>query len=113
MGGGEKQAHRRPPCARGSKNPALMVSILSLLSSVILSEAKNLVAWFTNRVFKSPFCKGGFRGIFKDLPKIPPDPPLEKGGKEHQRTSIFIPSPPMGCPLPISLYLMGMSIIFL
>jgi hypothetical protein len=29
---------------------------------------------------KSPFEKGGFRGISSDA-IIPPDPPLEKGGK--------------------------------
>jgi hypothetical protein len=73
-----------------------MVSILSLLSSVILSEAKNLVAWFTNRVFKSPFCKGGFRGIFKRLYKIPPDPHLEKGGKRTLKDFHLYPLSPNG-----------------
>jgi hypothetical protein len=29
---------------------------------------------------KSPFFKGGFRGIIKGLFIIPPGPPLEKGG---------------------------------
>ena len=33
---------------------------------------------------KSPFSKGGFRGIFKRLAKIPPDPPLRKGGMNDQ-----------------------------
>ncbi len=32
-------------------------------------------------VFKSPFEKGGFRGIFKRL-ENPPYPPLEKGGNK-------------------------------
>ena len=35
------------------------------------------------RVLKSPFSKGGFRGIIKDLFVIPPDPPLKKGGNFH------------------------------
>ena len=30
--------------------------------------------------YKSPFSKGGFRGIFQGLGKIPPSPPLKKGG---------------------------------
>ncbi|MHB8067467.1 MAG: C45 family autoproteolytic acyltransferase/hydrolase [Desulfobaccales bacterium] len=32
-------------------------------------------------VFKSPFSKGGLRGIFGGSCKIPPDPPLRKGGE--------------------------------
>jgi hypothetical protein len=28
----------------------------------------------------SPFCKGGFRGILSKIGKIPPHPPLQKGG---------------------------------
>lgn len=32
-------------------------------------------------VLKSPFSNGGFRGIFRGLGKIPPAPPLRKGGE--------------------------------
>ncbi len=35
---------------------------------------------FMQSFHKSPFSKGGFRGIFQSLCKIPPDPPLRKGG---------------------------------
>jgi hypothetical protein len=31
--------------------------------------------------FKSPFYKGGFRGILSKTGKIPPKPPLYKGGE--------------------------------
>ncbi len=33
---------------------------------------------------KSPFSKGGFRGIFNRLTYTPPNPPLEKGGINRQ-----------------------------
>jgi hypothetical protein len=32
------------------------------------------------KCIKSPFEKGGFRGIFKGYFQIPPNPPLVKGG---------------------------------
>jgi hypothetical protein len=35
---------------------------------------------FYNKAQKSPFHKGGFRWIYKELGQIPPDPPLQKGG---------------------------------
>jgi len=36
---------------------------------------------FPKAVLKSPFFKGGFRGIIKELLAIPPGPPGEKGGQ--------------------------------
>jgi hypothetical protein len=52
-----------------------------------LNQYATLQRWYLkiyetiNRKSKSPFSKGGFRGIIKGLFLIPPGPPLEKGGK--------------------------------
>jgi hypothetical protein len=51
------------------------------------------VAKFSTRVFKSPFEKGGFRGIIKRLFN-PPYPPSEKGGKYWPLSRFFLNQKP-------------------
>ena len=53
---------------------------IPILLSGLVNNITNISAHFPKHFFKSPFSKGGFRGIIKGLIIIPPDPPSGKGG---------------------------------
>ena len=38
---------------------------------------------------KSPFLKGGFRGILKAIPENPPRPPFSKGGRFMLKSTVL------------------------
>ena len=40
------------------------------------------MGWRSHEASKSPFYKGGFRGIFNRLSQNPPQPPFTKGGEQ-------------------------------